>query len=104
MVEAVELADKDKTIDVNDWETIEKFLDEQKANFRDFYVDGKLDVDAVKDYVSDFFEHRRPSKEIQFVIGKRTLGVNFYLERSGSMVPYDSPNGDGSTATQQDGS
>ena len=92
----LELADKDKTIDVNDWEAIEKFLDEQKANFRDFYVDGKLDVDAVKDYVSDFFEHRRPSKEIQFVIGKRTLGVNFYLERSGSMVPYDSPNGDGS--------
>lgn len=94
----LELADTDKTIDHSDWMTIENYLDGQKANFKDFYDGDKIDVDAVKEYITDFFEHRRPSKEINFVgVGNSAyLKVNFYLERSGSMTPYDSPDGDGS--------
>lgn len=92
----LELADADQLIDADDWAKLETFLDEQKANFREFYKDGELDVDEVKDYVEDFFENRRPPKDIQFAVGKKTLNVNFYLERSGSMVPYDASNGDGS--------
>lgn len=94
----LDLADKDETIDRDDWAEIEKFLDSQKAHFGDFYEKGQVDVDEVKEYISDFFDRRRPSKEIQFVGvgGKEYLNVNFFLERSGSMTPYDSPNGDGS--------
>lgn len=94
----LDLAEKDETIDREDWTEIEDFLDAQKAHFGDFYDKGQIDVDDVKEYISDFFEHRRPSKEIQFVGvgGKEYLNVNFFLERSGSMTPYDSPNGDGS--------
>jgi len=94
----IELADADKTIDHQDWSAIEKYLDSQKENFRDFYEDDKINVEAVKEYIEDFFEHRRPSKQISFVgIGDNAyLKVNFYLERSGSMTPYDSPQGDGS--------
>ena len=94
----LELADNDQTIDRDDWEKIEDFLDSQKANFRYLFNDDELNVNGVKEYISDFFERRRPSKEIQFVGvgGKEFMNVNFYLERSGSMTPYDSPNGDGS--------
>lgn len=91
----LEMADADQTIDANDWATLEAYFDGQKANFRDFYKDGQLDVEEVKEYVNDFFGSRRPPKEIQFAVGKTALNVNFYLERSGSMVPYDASNGDG---------
>ena len=92
----LEMADVDQTIDANDWATLEAYFDGQKANFRDFYKDGQLDVEEVKVYVNDFFGSRRPPKEIQFAVGKTALNVNFYLERSGSMVPYDAVGGDGS--------
>jgi len=94
----LELADNDQTIDRDDWVEIEKYLDSQKANFRFLFDDDNISIQGVKEYIQDFFERRRPSKEIQFVGigGKEFMNVNFYLERSGSMTPYDSPNGDGS--------
>lgn len=94
----LELADNDQTIDRDDWVEIEKYLDSQKANFRFLFDDDNISIQGVKEYIQDFFERRRPSKEIQFVGigGKEYMNVNFYLERSGSMTPYDSPNGDGS--------
>ena len=92
----LDVADKDAVIDASEWEQIVEFLDGQKAHFKDFYEDGQLDVDDVKDYIEDFFENRRPPKKVDIQAGRRTLGVNFYLERSGSMVPYDHVNGDGS--------
>ena len=40
---------------------------------------------------------RRPSVDVSFVgVGKeQNVKVNFYLERSGSMIPYDDVNGNG---------
>ena len=92
----LEVADRDEVIDAGEWEQIVEFLDGQKAHFKDFYKDGQLDVEEVKDYIEDFFEGRRPPKEIDIQAGRKTLGVSFYLERSGSMVPYDAAGGDGS--------
>jgi len=93
----LQLADKDQTVDSHDWQEITDYLDRNKAHFKDFYDHGQLDVDDVEDYISDFFEHRRPSKQIAFVgIGGRQPSFHIYLERSGSMIPYDSKDGDGS--------
>lgn len=93
----LELADKDQTIDSNDWQEIADYLDRNKAHFQEFYDHGQLDVDDVEDYISDFFEHRRPSKQIVFTgIGGQQPSFHIYLERSGSMSPYDSKDGDGS--------
>lgn len=93
----LELADRDQTIDSNDWQKITEYLDRNKAHFEEFYDHGQLDVDDVEDYISDFFEHRRPSKRIAFTgIGGRQPSFHIYLERSGSMSPYDSKDGDGS--------
>lgn len=92
----VDVADKDAVIDASEWEQIVEYIDGQKAHFKDFYDDGQLDIDDVKNYIQGFFEKRRPPKKIDIMAGKKTLGVNFYLERSGSMVPYDHVNGDGS--------
>ena len=92
----LDVADKDEVIDATEWEQIVEFLDGQKAHFKDFYDDGQLDVDDVKEYINDFFDNRRPPKKIDIQAGRKTLGVNFYLERSGSMVPYDAVGGDGS--------
>lgn len=93
----VELAGTDHTIDHDDWMTLENYLDGQKANFPEFYVDGKLDADEVREYIEDFFSHRRDAMKIDFSgMAVEPLKVNFYLERSGSMIAYDSPAGDGS--------
>lgn len=92
----LDMADKDELIDASEWEQLSEFFDGQKAHFKDFYKDGELDVDEVKDYIEEYFENRRPPKKITVMAGKRELGVNFYLERSGSMVPYDAAGGDGS--------
>lgn len=93
----MELAGGDHTIDHDDWMTLENYLDGQKANFPEFYVDGKLDADEVREYIEDFFSHRRDAMKIDFSgMAVEPLKVNFYLERSGSMIAYDSPAGDGS--------
>lgn len=92
----VEVAADDGTVDAADWERITAFLDGHKARFKDFYHGDRLDTDAVEDYIEDFFEHRRPPRKIRFTGIGGDIRVNFYLERSGSMVPYDAPQGDGS--------
>ena len=93
----LELADKDQMIDAKDWKQIADYLDRNKANFKDFIENGKIDVEEVQEYISDFFEHRRPSKKVKCVgIGGQDLAFHIYLEQSGSMAPYDSPDGDGS--------
>lgn len=94
----LELADGDQIIDHSDWMTIESFLDAQKNHFKEFYDGDRLNAEAVKTYVADFFEHRRPARTITFIgVGEQAfLRVNFYLERSGSMIAYDAPQGDGS--------
>lgn len=93
----LELADQDQTIDSKDWKQIADYLDRNKANFKDFVKDGQVDVESVKEYISNFFEGRRPSKEVKFVgIGGQELKFHIFVERSGSMAPYDSRNGDGS--------
>lgn len=93
----LELADADQTIDGNDWQKIADFLDRNKAHFKEFYDHGQIDVDDVEGYISDFFEHRRPSKHIAFQgIGAKQPTFHIYVERSGSMTPYDSRDGDGS--------
>ncbi|SES96633.1 hypothetical protein SAMN04487825_109103 [Prevotella sp. kh1p2] len=92
-----ELAADDATIDSDDWSKIAGFLDSNKARLKEFYDGDRINVDAVKEYIEDFFEGRRPAREIKFVgIGGKPLKVKFYLERSGSMTAYDSPAGDGS--------
>ncbi|MGI6223636.1 MAG: hypothetical protein ACOYJG_08505 [Prevotella sp.] len=90
----LEVADNDATVDGNDWAKIKDFLDKNKARFKDFFKGGKLDEEKVEEYIEDFFENRRPPKNISFT--NVAIMVNFYLERSGSMVPYDAPQGDGS--------
>ena len=93
----VELADKDQTIDSKDWTQLTDYIERNKARFKDFYAEGQIDSKAVEEYISDYFENRRPPKEIKFEgIGGKDLSFKIYLERSGSMAPYDSRNGDGS--------
>ncbi len=93
----LELADKDQTIDSKDWKQIADYLDRNKANFRNFVKDGKIDEATVREYITEFFENRRPPKEVKFTgVGGESLSFHIYVERSGSMSPYDSPDGDGS--------
>lgn len=93
----VELADSDQTIDADDWAKLSDFLDKNKVHFKEFYDNGQLDEDDVEEYISDFFAKRRPPKKISFIgIGAKPLSFHIYLERSGSMAAYDSPDGDGS--------
>lgn len=93
-----ELAEQDHVIDASDWKKISVYLNDNKTRFSDFYRDNRLDEKAVEDYISKFFEHHRPSFKVRFVgVGSQgPMVANFYLERSGSMVPYDSSQGDGS--------
>ena len=93
----IELAGTDQTIDSRDWKQIVEYLDRNKANFKSFVKSGEVDIPAVKEYITEFFENRRPPKKVKFVgIGDEELVFHIYLERSESMLPYDSPDGDGS--------
>lgn len=91
------LAESDRTIDNNDWKKIESSITSAKENFEEFYEDDRLDTEKVKTYIEEFFKNRRPSIEVSFVGigGDGRMTAKFYLERSGSMVPYDAANGDG---------
>lgn len=93
----VELAGEDRLIDGADWDKIEKYLDREKSHFADLYKDGCIDAEATKEYIADFFANRRPATKVRFTgIGESQMAFHFYIERSGSMLAYDSPKGDGS--------
>jgi len=51
----VELAAKDQVIDNKDWSQIADYLDKNKAHFKDLFDDGRMDVEKVQEYISDFF-------------------------------------------------
>ena len=93
----VELAAEDATIDNADWARITSFIDSHKAKMSEFYNGDSMDTEKVKAYISDMFAQRRPPLEIMFtgVGASNHIKVNFYLERSGSMTAYDTPQGDG---------
>lgn len=93
----VTLAADDATIDHADWEKIVSYIDDNKAKLSDFYDGDTLSVERVKTYISKMFDKRRPPLHIEFTgIGQAEhMAINMYLERSGSMTPYDAPQGDG---------
>lgn len=93
----IELAGTDQEIDAGEWEQIVDYLDRNKSHFKDLVRGGKVDESAVREYISDFFENRRPPKEIKFACARdKQLSFKIYVEQSESMRPYDSPDGDGS--------
>ena len=93
----VELAGSDATVDASDWKQLTDYVDAHKKHFKSFYDDGKLDSQALRQYVENFFGHRREPIEVSFVgIEGEQPVVSLYLERSGSMTAYDTRDGDGS--------
>lgn len=93
----VELAGQDEEISGQDWKKIQNYLQANQDHFEDFFEDGRLKVSEVEAYITDFFAKRRPPKHIRFVgINGETLKFHIFVERSGSMMAYDSPDGDGS--------
>lgn len=94
----VSLASEDGVVDYDDWQKISNYITTNAAHFSQFMNDDELDSEAVMEYISDMFSHRRPSKDIIFDgagNGKEFMNVKLYLERSGSMIPYDSSKGRG---------
>lgn len=93
----LELAEDDHSISYKDWITIKDYLNTRKTEFSDMFDNDRLKTATVKEYITDFFANRRPSVSISFIgiADSRYMKVKFYLERSGSMIPYDSPKGDG---------
>ena len=94
----VSLAAEDGVVDYNDWQKIVEYISSNAAHFSQFMKDDEIDAESVKQYISDMFANRRPSKDILFDgagTGREFLTVKLYLERSGSMIPYDSSKGRG---------
>lgn len=87
----------DHAIDHDEWMELKEFLDANKLHFERFYRDGQVDAEAIKQYIKNWAEKRRDEQQINFSgMETATLKVNFFLERSGSMIAYDAPSGDGS--------
>lgn len=89
---------QDGAVDADEWAQIVEFLDRNKAHFERFYdAGGELRTDEVKQYAADLFARRRPPMEVDMsaAAAAAPLQVSFYLERSGSMLPYDAPQGNG---------
>ena len=92
----LDVADADGDISSGDWQELSAFFEANRAHYPEFYDGDELNVEYVKNYVTEFFADRRPPKEITFsgVAGKQVV-VDFYLERSGSMTGYDNADVDG---------
>ena len=84
-------------IDVNDWKEITTLIEDNKDEMSDFYEDDKLKETAIIDYITNLLQNRRPAIAVSFIgVGNaKDLSIKLYLERSGSMVAYDAPQGDG---------
>ncbi|GHT21180.1 hypothetical protein AGMMS4957_09590 [Bacteroidia bacterium] len=88
------LIEKDSEIDTRDWESLTVYLENNKASNRSFFKDDLIDADKVQSYISSMGSKMRPPLEVRFStsqVSSEALSVRFYLERSGSMVPYDAP-------------
>ena len=89
------VADSDSSINQDEWLRLITYVEDNKNSFCDYYnSDGnKINEDALKDYIREYFSTGEYHKDVTFAIdGKKTyFDIKFYLERSGSMVPYDSP-------------
>lgn len=94
----LEVAGTDKEISQDDWNRVCAFIvADQDASTQFCDAQGKVDASRLKAYISDFFANRRTPVEVKFAAlgDDKPLKVNIYLERSGSMTPYDTPQGDG---------
>lgn len=89
------LAAEDGVVDEDDWQRITAFLDDNKARLPELCPDGEMDAGRVKEYIVDYFKNRRPAMDVEITAARQWLNVRFYLERSGSMIPYDAVQGDG---------
>ena len=62
----VSLAAEDGVVDYNDWQKIVEYISSNAAHFSQFMKDDEIDAELVKQYISDMFANRRPSKDILF--------------------------------------
>ena len=97
---AVKSAVKDGTVSTDEWKTICNIALEKEK----YCKDGEVDSDCLKEYVLEVAHTKmRGVDNVSFpIIPSTTLGsivvntdepikMKFFLERSGSMIPYDSP-------------
>lgn len=92
----VNVAAQDGVIDNKDWDEISAFIHNNANDFSDFLTsEGALNEESVKNYIAEYFKSRRPSMDVTFITNSEPLKFKFFLERSGSMTPYDAPEGDG---------
>lgn len=89
----------DGTVDAADWKQLVAAVEANRDDYAQLYENGKLQPKALEAYVSDVMANRRPPREVKFTGREQApLVFRIYRERSGSMTPYDSPQGDGSYA------
>lgn len=97
----VKSAVKDGVVSAEEWKMILSMAQEKKICYK---KDGQVDTDCLKEYVLEVAHTKmRGIDNVTFpVIPSGTLGnmtaqindpikMKFFLERSGSMIPYDSP-------------
>lgn len=102
---AIKDAVKDGVVSTNEWEIILNIVQEKKKFCKE---DGQVNTDYLKEYVLEVAHSKmRGIDNITFpTILSGTLSnmamptdapikMKFFLERSGSMIPYDSPNTEG---------
>lgn len=85
----------DRVIDHDEWLALEKDIRANRQLYRDFFKDDQLQVESVREYAEDYFERRHEDVDLVGIDENHSIGVDFYLERSGSMIYYDQPQGDG---------
>jgi len=101
-----ELIKNDSEIDSDDWEKITLYLEDNKEANRKLVKEEGIDQEAVREYITKLGEKMRPEITVVFsddlfVSGNKAINnaspvsLRFYLERSGSMTPYDSPQSTG---------
>lgn len=96
-----EIIKDDPEIDSDDWDKISSYLEENEDNNKSLIKNGEINREAVKEYIAKSGKKMRPEVIVVFpdeilasdnnaADNSLPVSLRFYLERSGSMVPYDS--------------
>jgi hypothetical protein len=88
------LIENDAEIDTKDWDSIILYLENNKADNNRFFKNDSIDTHKLQSYIVSRGNKMRPALDIKFSTSQLSfdpVSICFYLERSGSMVPYDAP-------------
>jgi hypothetical protein len=102
------LIQDDSEISIDDWDILTKYIKDYKKKNKSFFINENIDYRKLKVKINQVGQKMRPPVKVSFSTdvdennqlvtdrqSNEPISLRLYLERSGSMIPYDSPKSSG---------